>query len=56
MLIAGQPARRVAAGQGFVVPAGTLHNARNEGATALKRTAAYVVRKGVPLVATASEP
>jgi len=56
LMIAGQAERKVAAGQGFVIPAGTVHNARNEGAAGLKLTAVYVVRKGLPLASPASGP
>jgi quercetin dioxygenase-like cupin family protein len=56
LMLAGQPPRKLVAGQGFVIPAGTVHNARNEGASALKLTAVYVVRKGAPLIAPAAQP
>jgi len=56
LMIAGQPDRRIAAGQGFVIPAGTVHNARNEGTSTLRITAVYVVRKGLPLASPAPGP
>jgi quercetin dioxygenase-like cupin family protein len=56
LLMAGQPARKVAAGEGFVIPAGTVHSARNDGATAAKLTGVYVVEKGKPLASPAAEP
>src|SRR3984893_317903 len=46
ILIEGQPARRVKAGDGFVIPAGAKHDARNTGAGPLKLVAVYVVEKG----------
>jgi quercetin dioxygenase-like cupin family protein len=56
LLIAGQPPRKVAAGEGFVVPAGTVHNAKNEGATATRLVGVYVVEKGKPLASPAAAP
>jgi quercetin dioxygenase-like cupin family protein len=56
LMIAGQPPRKVAAGDGFVIPAGTVHNAKNEGATAVKLVGVYVVEKGKPLASPASAP
>ncbi len=56
LLIAGQPPRKVAAGEGFVIPAGVVHNARNDGAAAIKLVGVYVVEKGKPLASPAPEP
>ena len=56
LLIAGQPPRKVAAGEGFVIPAGVVHNAKNDGATAIKLVGVYVVEKGKPLASPAPEP
>jgi quercetin dioxygenase-like cupin family protein len=56
LLVAGQPPRQVAAGQAFVVPAGVVHSARNEGAVATKLVGVYVVEKGLPLASPASAP
>ena len=56
LLIAGQPPRKVAAGEGFVIPAGVVHNAKNDGATAIKLVGVYVVEKGKPLASPASAP
>jgi quercetin dioxygenase-like cupin family protein len=56
LMIAGQPPRKVVAGQGFVIPAGTVHNAKNEGAAPVRLLGVYVVRKGQPLAAPASAP
>jgi quercetin dioxygenase-like cupin family protein len=56
LMIAGQPPRKVAAGEGFVIPAGVVHNARNGGATAVRLVGVYVVEKGKPLASPAPEP
>jgi quercetin dioxygenase-like cupin family protein len=56
LLVAGQPSRKVAAGEGFVIPAGTVHNARNDGATAVKLVGVYVVEKDKPLASPAPAP
>ena len=50
LLIEGQPARKVKTGDGFVVPAGLKHDARNTGTQVLKLVAVYLVEKGKPLV------
>jgi len=54
--IAGQPPRQVAAGEGFVISAGVVHNAKNDGASAIKLVGVYVVEKGKPLASPASAP
>jgi quercetin dioxygenase-like cupin family protein len=56
LMIAGQPPRQVSAGEGFVIPAGTVHNARNDSASAIKLVGVYVVDKGKPLASPASAP
>jgi len=56
LMIAGQPPRKVGAGQGFVIPAGTVHNARNEGTVPAHLVGVYVVEKGQPLASPASAP
>jgi quercetin dioxygenase-like cupin family protein len=55
-MLAGQPARQVSAGEGFVIPAGVVHNAKNDGASAVKLVGVYVVEKGKPLALAASAP
>jgi len=55
-MIAGQPPRTVAAGEGFVILAGTVHNAKNDGASATKLVGVDVVEKGKPLASPASAP
>jgi len=49
VLIQGQPALKVKAGDGFVVPNGAIHDAHNTGTRPLKLAAVYVVEKGKPL-------
>ncbi|MFC5499787.1 cupin domain-containing protein [Caenimonas terrae] len=56
LMVAGQPDRKVAAGGGFVIPAGVVHNARNEGAAPVKLVGVYVVEKGQPLATPAPAP
>lgn len=56
LMVAGQAPRRVVAGEGFVIPAGTPHNARNESAAPVKLVGVYVVEKGKPLASPASAP
>ena len=50
----GQPARQVKAGDGFQVPAGVPHSARN-GDKPAKVVATYVVEKDKPLASPAPE-
>ena len=49
ILIEGQPALKIKAGDGFVVPGGVRHDARNTTVGTLKLVAIYVVEKGKPL-------
>jgi len=56
LMVAGQAPRKVVAGEGFVIPAGTPHNAKNESAAAVKLVGVYVVEKGKPLASPASAP
>jgi len=53
LMIAGQPNRKVVAGEGFVIPAGVAHNAVNEGRTPTRLVGVYVVEKGKPLATPA---
>ena len=56
LVVAGQPARKVVAGEGFVVPAGIVHSAKNEGKSATKLVVIYIVEKGKPLASPAPAP
>ena len=53
LLIEGQPVRKLKAGDGFVVPSGMKHDARNTGTQTLKVAAVYLVEKGKPLATPA---
>jgi len=54
ILVDGQPVRRVKAGDGFVIPAGAIHDARNAGTVPAKLAGIYVVEKGKPLATPAA--
>ena len=56
LMVAGQPTRKVVEGEGFVIPAGVVHNARNESSTPTRLVGVYVVEKGKPLASPASAP
>lgn len=56
LMIAGQPNRIVKAGEGFVIPAGVVHNARNSSTAPIKLVGIYVVEKGMPLASPAAAP
>ena len=49
----GKPTRTLSAGQGFVIPAGTVHNATNSSSAAARVLATYIVEKGKPLATPA---
>lgn len=53
LLVDGQPPRQVKAGESFVVPAGVVHDAHNNGSTPTKLLGVYVVEKGRPLATPA---
>lgn len=53
LLVDGQPPRQVKAGESFVVPAGVVHDAHNNGTAATKLVGVYVVEKGKPLASPA---
>jgi quercetin dioxygenase-like cupin family protein len=55
IIIDGQPPRKVKAGEGFVIPAGSIHDARNGGTVPLKLVGVYVVEKGKPLATPAAK-
>lgn len=54
VLVDGQPTRRVKAGDGFVIPAGAIHNAHNAGTVPAKLAGVYLVEKGKPLATPAA--
>jgi quercetin dioxygenase-like cupin family protein len=53
ILIDGQPPLPIRAGDGFVVPAGAIHDAHNTGTIPIKLAAVYYVEKGKPLATPA---
>ena len=53
LLIDGQAPRTVKAGESFVIPAGVVHDAHNDGAVPIKLVGVYVVEKGKPLASPA---
>jgi quercetin dioxygenase-like cupin family protein len=53
LLIDGQPPRHLKAGDSFVIAAGTIHDARNEGDVPTRVLGVYVVEKGKPLATPA---
>jgi len=53
ILIDGQPPLRVKAGDGFVIPAGAIHDAHNTGTVPIKLAAVYYIEKGKPLATPA---
>ena len=53
LLVDGQPPKQIKAGESFVVPAGVVHDAHNNGSAALKLIGVYVVEKGKPLASPA---
>jgi len=54
LLIDGQPPRKLKAGDSFVIPAGTIHAAKNTGVVPMKLVGVYVVEKGQPLATPAA--
>jgi quercetin dioxygenase-like cupin family protein len=53
VLIDGQPPLPIKAGDGFVVPAGAIHDAHNTGSVPIKMAAVYYIEKGKPLATPA---
>ncbi|MCG2584059.1 cupin domain-containing protein [Massilia sp. TS11] len=53
VLIDGEAPRRVKAGEAFIIPAGTVHAARNPGSQMAKLIGNYIVDKGKPLASPA---
>ena len=53
LLIDGQPPREVKAGEGFVIPAGVVHDAKVAGDKGSRVLATYIVEKGKPLATPA---
>ncbi len=53
LLIDGQPPRAVKAGESFVIPAGTVHEAHNVNDAPVRLIGVYLVEKGKPLASPA---
>ena len=53
LLVDGEAPRKIRAGESFVVPAGVVHDAHNEGSVPTRLVGVYVVEKGKPLVVIA---
>jgi quercetin dioxygenase-like cupin family protein len=51
LLVDGQPPLKLKAGEGFSVPAGKVHDLRNNGKAPAHLIGVYVVEKGKPLAA-----
>jgi quercetin dioxygenase-like cupin family protein len=49
----GKPNRTLHAGDAFLIPAGTVHNATNNGTGGARLVATYIVEKGKPLATPA---
>ena len=50
----GKPAVTLNTGQAFLIPAGAIHNATNNGSTPARVLATYIVEKGKPLATPAA--
>jgi len=53
LLVDGEDPRRLKAGESFIIPAGTVHDAVNVGAGMVKVVSVFVVEKGKPLATAA---
>ena len=53
VLIDGQPPLQIKTGDGFVVPAGAVHDLHNAGTIPIKLAAVYYIEKGKPLATPA---
>ena len=53
LLIDGQPPKTVKAGESFVIPAGTIHDAQNNSDKPIRLVGVYIVEKGKPLATPA---
>ncbi|MFZ6744106.1 cupin domain-containing protein [Undibacterium sp. JH2W] len=56
LLVAHQPPRKIKAGEGFVIPAGVVHSAKNHGSVPIKLVGVYVIDKDKPLATPAPAP
>lgn len=56
ILVEGKPAIKVKAGDGFVVPNGATHDARNTGTVPLRLAVVYLAEKGKPIATPVAGP
>ena len=56
LLVAGQPPRKLVAGDAFMIPSGVVHSAKNDGNSATKLIGVYIVEKGKTLASPAPAP
>ena len=49
VIVEGKPTQNLKAGQGFIIPAGAVHNPHNTGSKPAKLAAIFYVEKGKPL-------
>ena len=56
MAIRGQPTLTLQAGDGFLIPPGTPHNARDTGPSIGHMLSTYIVEVGQPLASLTAEP
>ena len=47
--VQGKPAVMKKAGEGFIIPAGTVHNAKNASGAGARVLATYIIEKGKPV-------
>ncbi|WP_090313927.1 cupin domain-containing protein [Duganella sp. CF517] len=53
LVVDGEDPRRIKAGESYIIPAGTVHDAVNAGPGTLKLVGVFVVEKGKPLATPA---
>lgn len=53
LIVDGQPPRTIKAGESFVIPAGTVHDAHNATGSPSRLVGVYVAEKGKPLATPA---
>ncbi len=56
LLVAGKHEQKIGPGGGFVVPAGAVHSARNDGSVPVQLIVVHVVDKDKPLATPAAAP
>ncbi len=56
LAVAGRPVRVLKSGEGFIIPAGAVHAAKNAGSAAVKLSSVYYVEKDKPMATPAPAP